>query len=332
MFNENIFLKNHSHYKIGGPARYFLKGKDIKEIILGVEKARQMKAPIFILGGGTNILFSDEGFNGLILKPDIQFIEGNEFLLRVGAGVPVSQLLDYSFAKDLSGLEWAAGLPGTLGGAIRGNAGSFGGEIKNIVQEVTSLDISSRKIKVIKRNNQNCSFGYRSSIFRKQPFGKLRASTFGKLPPKARLARGGRASEIILEATLVLEKGDKKLMREIIEKNINYRQQKQPIEYPNIGSIFKNVDCKKITEDQIKKFDSVIKTDPFPVIPAAFLISEAGLRGVSFGGAMISPKHPNFIVNVLNAASSDVKNLINLAKSKVYTKFKIKLEEEIEYL
>ncbi len=155
---------------------------------------------------------------------------------------------------------------------------------------------------------------------------------FSREARRARLARGGRASEIILEATLVLEKGDKKLMREIIEKNINYRQQKQPIEYPNIGSIFKNVDCKKITKDQIKKFDSVIKTDPFPVIPAAFLISEAGLKGVSFGGAMISPKHPNFIVNVLNAASSDVKNLINLAKSKVYTKFKIKLEEEIEYL
>ena len=96
--------------------------------------------------------------------------------------------------------------------------------------------------------------------------------------------------------------------------------------------LFKNVDAKKAPKNKIKEFESVIKTDPFPVIPAAHLISEAGLKGISFGGAMISPKHPNFIVNVMNASSNDVKNLIELTKYEVKNKFGIDLEEEITYL
>ena len=101
------------------------------------------------------------------------------------------------------------------------------------------------------------------------------------------------------------------------------------MEHPNAGSIFKNIDVRNITKDQIARFEKSIKTDPFPVVPAAYIISEAGLKGLSFGGAMVSPKHPNFIVNVSGARSSDVKNLINLVKTEVKNKFEIDLEEEI---
>ena len=306
MFTENIKLSSYSHYKIGGPARYFFSGENTDEIIKAIEKARQLKTPIFILGGGTNILFSYDGFNGLILKPDIQFIKKSGNVLRVGAGVPITQLLNYSFAKDLSGLEWLAGVPGTLGGTIRGNAGAFGGEIKDVVHEVVSLDISGRRAKIIKRNNQECDFNYRSSIFKKKD---------GK--------------EIVLETILTLKKGNREEMSANIEKNMNYRHQNQPLEYPSIGSIFKNVDIKKVPKNRHKKFEAVVKNDPFSVIPVAYLISEAGLKGISYGGAMISPKHPNFIVNVLNATANDVKNLIQLAKKEVKKIFNIELEEEI---
>ncbi len=313
MFQESILLKHHSNYKIGGLARYFFEAKSIEEIIKAVDKARRMKLPAFILGAGTNILFSDEGFDGLILKPSIQFIERENNVLRVGAGVSVTQLLNDLMTKGLAGLEWAAGLPGTLGGAIRGNAGSFGGEMKDIIKEVVSLDISKSGKEIIKRNNQDCDFGYRSSVFK---------------------ANKGR--EIIIGATLIFKKGEKKLIQEIAEKNINYRKAHQPLEYPNIGSIFKNVPLTQIdadisvnqrTHQRLSAFP--IKKDPFPVIPAAHLISEAGLKGISFGGAMISPKHPNFIVNVLGATAKDIKNLIQLAKKEVKKKFNIELEEEI---
>lgn len=304
MFQENVPLKNYSNYKIGGLARYFFEPKNVDETIEAIEEARRLKIPVFILGGGTNILFSDSGFNGLVLKPGFKFIKKENGGLRAGAGAMISDLLDYLTDKSLAGLEWAGGLPGTLGGAIRGNAGCFGGETQAVIKEVASMDIASGKI--IKRKKEDCDFGYRSSVF-----------------------KAGNGNEIILEASLVFEKGDKKAIKAESEKNINYRKERQPLEHPNIGSIFKNVNFENIPESRNKNFDSVVKTDPFPVVPAAHLVSEAGLKGISFGGAMISPKHPNFIVNILNASANDVENLVRLAKKEVKNKFGIGLEEEI---
>lgn len=309
MFSQSINLSDYSNYKIGGSARYFYRAKNVEQLTRSIEKARQTKLPVFVLGGGTNLLISDDGFNGLVLKPEINLLKAKGDTVKVGAGVLVSELLNYSITKSLSGLEWAGGLPGTLGGAIRGNAGAFGGEIKDGVKEVVSLDISGKTPKIIKRNNKQCRFDYRDSVFKR---------------------RDGK--EIILEATLAMRKGDKKQIREATEEKIKYRQERQPLDYPNIGSIFKNVPVQKYRNINISKFRYVIKNDPFPVIPTAYLISEAGLKGVSCGGAMISSKHPNFIVNVLNAKAADVKNLINLVKSEVRKKFDIELEEEIQYL
>jgi len=140
---------------------------------------------------------ADEGFSGLILKPEISKLEQSGNRVRVGAGVPVATLLDFVIKKSLSGLEWAGGLPGLVGGAIRGNAGAFGGEVKDSIHEVVSLDISGKTPKVVKRTNAECKFGYRNSIFK---------------------VRDGK--EIILEATLALAKGDKKVIRDGIEEKI----------------------------------------------------------------------------------------------------------------
>lgn len=308
MFEQNVILKNHSNCKIGGPAKLFLRAKKLDEILEGVELARKAKDRIFILGGGTNVLFDDEVFNGLVLRPEINFIKKEDGAIRVGAGTSMAELVDYFLEKGIGGLEWAAGLPGTLGGAVRGNAGAFCGETKNAIKEVISLDISKPKAQIVKRTGDECDFFYRSSIFK---------------------SNSGR--EIILEATLFAPKGDKKEMRDIAAKNIKYRIERLPLEHPSIGSTFKNVPLdriKIINEDMRSK----IKTDQFPIMPVAYLISEAGLKGVSYGGAMVSPKHSNFIVNVLDATANDIKSLISLVKNEVYKKFKVKLEEEIEYL
>ncbi|MDP2696343.1 MAG: UDP-N-acetylmuramate dehydrogenase [bacterium] len=306
MFESQVSLVKYSNYKIGGLARHFCAANSVGQLTLAVEKARKNKSPIFILGGGTNLLINDNGFDGLVLKPEIGLLKANGDLVTVGAGVPIDELLDYSITRGLSGLEWAGGLPGTLGGAVRGNAGAFGGEIKDVVKEVVSLDISKPKPQVVRRDNKACRFGYRDSVFKQRD-----------------------GDEIILEATLALSRGDKKAISTAIEEKIAYRQNRQPLEYPNIGSIFKNVDLKKFDKKQQKELVGVLKVDPFPVVPTAYLIHVAGLKGVSWGGAMISPKHPNFIVNVLDAKAEDVKKLIELVKLEVNRKFKVDLEEEV---
>lgn len=313
MFLENVRLSQFSNYKIGGVARYFFLANSLSDLLVALEKARSKSLPIFILGGGTNLLIKDEGFFGLVIKSDFQFTNCQGNLVTVGSGLMVNDLLNLCIDKSLSGLEWAGGLPGTVGGAIRGNAGAFKGEIKDAVIDVISLKFKGFKSpKIVKRTKEECNFNYRDSIF-KQNDGK----------------------EIILSATFALRQvQDKQAIRRAVEDKIKWRQERQPLDYPNIGSIFKNVDWNLVPEkwqekDEIKKH---IKTDPFLVLPAATLIDQSGLKGVSFGGAMVSPKHPNFIVNTLQASSEDVKKLISLVKKSVRNKFDIELEEEVIYI
>ena len=320
-FKENIPLSQFSHYKIGGPARFFFEAKSVSEVRWAVKEAKARKIPLFVLGGGTNILISDAGFDGLVLRPDIRDIKTKGTRITVGAGVPMADLLKYAAAHSLAGLEWAGGLPGTVGGAVRGNAGCFGGEIKDSVVSVRSFD--TKAMKTIERTVGRCAFAYRHSIFKKK-----------------------NGAEIVLSVTFALKKGNKKEILKAIKEKIAYRKDRHPMEHPNIGSIFKNIPLhtvhakgsamyKKALHDAVlvrrgARFS--VKTDPFPVIFAAKLISESGLRGVSIGGAMISPKHPNFIVNVLGAGSQDVRCLIMLAKAEVRRKFDIALEEEVQLL
>jgi UDP-N-acetylmuramate dehydrogenase len=320
-FKENVPLSKFSHYKIGGPARFFFVAKTEREVAWAIKEAKKLKVPVFVLGGGTNILISDSGFDGLVLRPDIRGVKIKGTAATVGAGVPMAELLHAATARSLAGLEWAGGLPGTVGGAIRGNAGCFGGEIKDSVVSVRSFD--TKTMKVVTRTARACGFAYRHSIFKKK-----------------------NGAEIVLSVTLKLAKGNKKAIARVINERIKYRKEHHPLEYPNIGSIFKNVPLRAIhKEGSVKYRESLralslalrgsqfsVKTDPFPVIFAAKLISESGLRGVSAGGAMISPKHPNFIVNALGAGSSDVANLITLAKAEVDRKFAIHLEEEVQLL
>jgi UDP-N-acetylmuramate dehydrogenase len=333
MFDTHIVLSPYSSYKIGGPASYFCEAKSVDRLLKAISRAKKENLPVFILGGGTNLLISDEGFSGLVLKPDVRSLTADNLVITAGAGVRMEDLLTFAIDKGLSGLEWAGGLPGTLGGAIRGNAGAFGGEIKDIVHAVTSVAAGGARHTVMARQNAECRFHYRDSVFKERD-----------------------GEEIILSAVLHMRKGDKKQIREAIEEKIRYRNERHPMEYPNIGSIFKNVPVAQINADitqmnsdticvkprrpagrrdgnpRASAFAAPVKNDPFPVVPSAFFIAEAGLKGISSGGAMISPKHPNFIVNVLRAKSVDVKTLAELVKATVRRKFGITLEEEVMYI
>jgi UDP-N-acetylmuramate dehydrogenase len=306
-FLRNISLKKFSNFHIGGKAKYFFEAKNISEIKKALILAKQLKAKIFVLGGGTNVLFNDKGFDGLVLILKIKFIRKiNKNIIRVGAGVEVKDFLNFLVKNELSGLEWAGGLPGTIGGAIRGNAGAFGGEIKDNLIQVKSIEINTLKEKI--RNNKECLFDYRFSIFKDK-----------------------NVNEIILWADFKFKKGKKEKILKSINEKINYRKERHPIEYPNIGSIFKNVSVENFKKEFIEYFKNknIIKIDPKPVVPSAFLIAECGLGGKKYGDACISLKHTNFIVNLGKAKAKDVKKLMNLIQKSVKQKFNISLQKEI---
>jgi UDP-N-acetylmuramate dehydrogenase len=320
MFEENVPLAAHSNYKIGGPARFFAEVKNVKEVVEAYKFAKENLASlpagrqVFILGGGTNLLISDKGFDGLVIKAAFPHVEKrSEELLAVGAGVLVKDLLEFMGLHSLSGLEWAGGLPGTVGGAIWGNAGAFGGEMKDSVVEVVSVDISSGASRVITRTNDECQFGYRSSIF------------------KENSNRG--IKEVIAEVVFKVSKGDQRAIRKVIQEKVDYRKARQPLDYPNVGSIFKNVDIKMVPAATLEKFKEKIKTDPFPVLPTAVLINAAGLTGRAIGGAMVSPKHANFIINATGeATAADVKALMEIVKNEVKNQFGVEIEQEVIFV
>ena len=311
---KNIHLSDHSNYKIGGPASYFMEIKSSDDLKNGLSEfyktvSKSFDIPIFILGSGTNVLIHDEGFAGLVIKNSIREIRPlGKSRVYCGSGNLLEELVEFCTKNSLSGLEWAGGLPGTVGGAVRGNAGAFRGETKDNVVSVKSIDLKTFEIR--ERDNKDCKFGYRTSIF------------------KSEEGRG----ELILGETFKFSKGERaKIARKVLEKR-EYRSQRHPLEYPNIGSTFKNIPYDLVPSEFKEEFREYIKDDPFPIVPVAKLLALAGLKGIKSGNAQISEKHPNFIVNLGNASSEDVVKLINIAKKTIKEKYHIELEEEIYYL
>jgi len=315
LLKTNVSLKEYSSYKIGGIADYFLDFSSLDELERGllewqqIAKEKSLNAKkIFILGRGNNILFSDQGYRGLILHNSINFITPlKDGLIEVGSGTSIDQLNDYCINNSLSGLEWSGGLPGTLGGAIFGNAGAFGGEMKDNIEQVKSYNLKSYQM--VTRDNKECLFGYRQSIFKTK-----------------------KLDELIVSAKIPLRSGDKAMISKEIEQKIEYRETHQPLEYPSLGSTFKNVPVVSAPKETVALCSSEIKNDPFPVIPAAFLIHLSGFTGTKIGGAEISTKHPNFIVNVGDAKAEDIKALILLIQRTIKERFGVEMETEIREL
>lgn len=299
---ENIALAPLTTLKLGGPARYFAEITSIKELVEAADFAKKNSLQLFVLAGGSNLVISSKGLNGLVLEMGITGLTINGNHLTAGAATPMKELVDRSISARLAGLEWAGGLPGSFGGAIRGNAGCFGAETKDIITNVTTFSLVSQK--TCSWNNAECQFGYRDSFFKHQP------------------------EEVIIEATVALKPGNQTELRAIADDHIRYRQQKHPMEYPNAGSMFKNTPVEIIPQQWREFFKASIKTDPFPVVPTARIIAETGLAGLQVGNAQLSTKHTNYVVNVGNATGEDVQQLVEQIERKVFEKFGIRLETE----
>ncbi|MDO8500027.1 MAG: UDP-N-acetylmuramate dehydrogenase [bacterium] len=306
---ENISLKPYTVFKIGGNARFFVEVKSTEELKEALSFAKGNGVPFFVAGAGSNILVSDKGFDGLYIKnlATRSSVDGSNLFCESGVMMPYASLM--AAKTGLTGLEWGIGIPGTVGGSVRGNAGCFGGETKNIVRSVDVFDANDGTVKTFLNND--CKFSYRDSAFKKN------------------------YSLIVLSAVLGLNEGKaddiNKYMRELAEK----RATSQNVGAKCAGCIFKNIswDRKDINKAAlIVKFPLLKAFEAFSGISAGFLIDESGLKGRRIGGATISRRHANFFVNTFEATAEDVVMLIAIAKEYVHRKFGILLEEEIQYV
>lgn len=315
---ENIPLAPYTTFKIGGPARYFYAAKTAEEIRQAARVAKELKLPYYVIGRGSNILVSDAGFEGLIIKVQSSKLKMEKFpfeadqpeagkIIECDSGVPLGKLVNESVNAGLTGLEWMIGIPGTLGGAIYGNAGAFGHTIGETVESVKFINPDNLEEKNL--TGKECDFAYRHSAFKEKKY-------------------------IILSAILKLKKGDRAESEKIIKEYIAKRRGKYPVG-PSAGSAFKNPLIKKnqkAFEKLSKRYPETEKFRSMEKIPAGWLIEEYGLLGKKIGGAMISKEHGNFIINTGGAASEDVIILTSLIKEKIRVNFGIQMEEEIQYV
>lgn len=300
---KNVPLKNYTTYKIGGPAKYFFVAKTKEDLMAAVKIAKKLKLSVFILGGGSNLLISDKGFNGLVIMINILGVESKGSKLIVGAGEKLVKLSYLSADKSLSGLEWATSIPGAaIGGSIYGHAQAFGTKISSIVESVQVIDSKTLKLKTF--TNKECQFSLKNSIFKKNK------------------------NLIIVSAVLNFKKGKKEEIKKKIKEFLDYRRNKHPIEFPTPGSAFVNPEIKIKNKKLLKEFPELNGFNKLGIIAAGFLIAKSGLAGKKIGNAQISEKHSNFIVNLGGAKAKDVLALMNLARKKVKNNFGISLKRK----
>ncbi len=278
-------LSRHTSFRIGGPADVWVDVTDATEIRRVQQLAAAAGLPLFVLGGGTNVLVSDRGVRGVVvhLGRPLASVEwranGAGWHVRAGAALPLKRLVTDTLARHLTGLEFAEGIPGTVGGGLLMNAGAFGGELADVVEWIEGVD---RAGEVCHIPRDALRFGYR----------------FFDLP------RGF----IVTHLGLLLQSGDPQAIAAQRDTAKRRRESRQPVGYPNAGSIFKNP----------------------PGSFAGRLIEAAGLKGLRHGGAMVSDQHANFIVNVGGATAADVCALMREVTQRVLETASVRLEPEIK--
>ncbi len=274
-------LSRHTSYRIGGPADLYLVPEDEGDLRGLLARTSREGFPLFILGNGSNVLVHDAGVKGLVV--DVRRATGrirkDGERIWAGAGVELDLLTAWSVEEGLDGLAELSGIPGTVGGAVRMNAGAFGRTISDFLTEVRALTPDGREVRL---SWDEIGFGYRKAE--------------------------GLEGLVVLSAAFRLQRGDRKALWERRGEVLRRRSERQPLEHPSAGSTFKRP----------------------PGDYAGRLIEEAGCKGMRVGDAMVSPKHANFIVNLGKAEASDVWALIRTVRERVWERFGIWLELEVE--
>lgn len=281
---HDFSLSRVTTFRIGGNADLVVYPADAEAFAFALDTARREGVAYTVLGNGSNTLAADDGFRGVVfVTTDMRGVRIDGTRLVGDCGVLLGSVGTNALHAGLSGVEFANGIPGTLGGAIYMNAGAYGGQLSDIVYETVCYDLDTGAVMHLKNDEQH--FGYRHSIFMEKNY-------------------------IVLSAALQLKYGDRDAIRSEMNDYLQRRREKQPLEYPSAGSVFKR--------------------------PAGYfagkLIEDAGLKGLRVGGAVVSQKHAGFIVNTGDATADDVLSLIDKIKESVLKASGVELECEIRFI
>jgi len=307
---QGIALAPYTTFKIGGPAKEFVVVKSEEELIEALHYAKENSLKYYILAGGSNVLFADEGFGGLVIR-----ISGAGEMKLLGeqniecwVGENLGQIVNFAKENSLAGMEKLIGIPGSIGGAVRGNAGAFGVEMKDLVKKIRAIDISGEDSIIREYSNADCDFAYRHSAFKENP------------------------NIIILSVVLKLNIGNKDEIFQKMREVIRTRNEKVPMGWVgSAGSFFENPHVEN--EELQKRFKEASGfRNPNGEIPAGWLISEMGLRGKKIGGIEVSEKHANFIINTGGGTAQDVVMLTSFIKQQVRDNLGVQLKEEVNYI
>lgn len=317
--HENFPLSEIVYYKIGGKARFLLEVKSKEDVMGSFVFIRYRKSiqNILPLGIGANILISDKGFDGAIIhfkKPKTPQIKIKGDTIEVFAGHLLDDLIQFSFEHGFIGLEWAGGLPSTVGAAIRGNVGAFGGDISKTFYKAEVIDIHERQIRLQELSLSDMQFGYRDSFLKKNK------------------------NLVLVNGYFKLQKGTREqveLAKKEYKEHIKYRNMHHPMEYPSCGSVFKNITKKdevQIITSTWPDVQNPSQTKWHGKISMGYVIDRLGFTGKQKGGAQVSTTHSNYIVNKNNASFDDVCGLINEIKESFFKTFSFYPEPEVEII
>ena len=297
---ENVLLRDFTSIGVGGVADYFYRAERVDELVGIVSYLSRKGIPYFILGGGYNLIVSDLGFPGIVIKNEVRdmvFSQDSAEVI-VGSGIEIGRLLMDAASRDLGGLEFLFGIPGTVGGAVYGNAGAFGHAIGDFVKSATILLSGNKRkeAKILRHSQKWFEFGNRTS----------RIKEYTRLHP-------AENKPVILSIKLQLCQSKKEVILRKMQENFKYKKETQPLNAKSAGCFFRNPGPQKEQS-------------------AGFLLDSSGAKRLRIGDAVVSKKHANFIINRGKATAEDIRRLANQMKDLVRAEFRTNLQEEIEYI
>lgn len=306
-FKEGELLSRHLNIRVGGRAKWFVEARNTQDLIDAVTIAQQIAVKYFILGGGSNTLVSDSGFQGLVIKAANRTLRIEGDRVYAEAGVISAAAARASADAGLRGFEWAISLPGTIGGAVRGNAGCFGGEMRDSIESVRVF----RRGEVLMLLNEDLHFAYRHSLLKE---------------------RGN--DDVVLDVVLRLERGDRDDAMAQIDKHLQGRKATQPLGSSSAGCMFKNFEWTDHAQVAQLEARHVVPQEYLDRkrIPAGWIIDTLGLKGTAVGDAEVSLQHGNFLLNKGHATAEDILALVTKLKKHVASETGVQLEEEVMHV
>lgn len=295
-------LSRYTRFGIGGPADLYAETDSVEAFIEAMAAARASGMPTMVIGGGTNLIVSDAGFRGIVLRYRAEALLAANGRVVAQAGAVLQDLVDFTVARGLKGLETLAGIPGSVGAAVYGNAGAYGHSISERVVKVQFFD--GECVRVF--GNEECEFRYRESIFKRHK------------------------EWIIFSTQLLLDEADAGELKKVADDILKVRNEKFPVTMKCAGSIFKNLLLRELPEEVAAEVpDKVVREGK---IPAAWFLEQVGAKGMSRGDIRVADYHANLIYNVGAGTAADLRAVIDELKARVRARFGIGIEEEVQYV